>query len=66
MKSTSNYTNTQSTHEQDRKKSFNLPAVRKVAIAKRRARFVLLVAFFISCFSLSVFVGYIGPFLLFK
>ncbi|MBO5141928.1 MAG: hypothetical protein J6C46_02830 [Clostridia bacterium] len=44
----------------------NLPQVRKVALAKRRVAFVMLVALFISCFSLSVFVGYFGPFLLFK
>jgi len=46
--------------------SMNLPVVRKVAVAQRRARFILLVALFISCFSLSVFIGFIGPFLLFK
>lgn len=44
----------------------NLPAVRKVALAKRRVKFVMLVALFVSCFSLSVFIGYFGPFLLFK
>ena len=48
------------------KASMNLPMVRKVAIAKRHARLVLLVALFVSCFSLSVFIGFIGPFLLFK
>lgn len=47
-------------------KKNNLPQVRKVAIAKRRAKFVMLVALFISCFSLSVFIGFVGPFLLFK
>lgn len=46
--------------------STNLPMVRKVALAKRHARIVLLVALFVSCFSLSVFIGFIGPFLLFK
>lgn len=46
--------------------SNNLPAVRKVAIAKQRTQIILLVALFVSCFSLSVFIGYIGPFLLFR
>lgn len=46
--------------------SSNLPAVRKVAIAKQRTQIILLVALFVSCFSLSVFIGFIGPFLLFK
>lgn len=46
--------------------SSNLPEVRKVALSKRRARIVLLTALFVSCFSLSVFIGFIGPFLLFK
>lgn len=50
----------------EKKTYSNLPQVRKVAIAKRRAKFVMLVALFVSCFSLSVFVGFIGPFLLFK
>ena len=44
----------------------NLPQVRKVALARRRVGFIMLVALFVSCFSLSVFVGYFGPFLLFK
>lgn len=44
----------------------NLPQVRKVALAKRRTKTVMLIAFFISCFSLSVFIGFYGPFLLFK
>ena len=44
----------------------NLPEVRKVALAKRRTKAVLLVALFVSCFSLSVFIGFMGPFLLFK
>lgn len=50
----------------EKKNYSNLPQVRKVAIAKRRAKFVMLVALFVSCFSLSVFIGFIGPFLLFK
>jgi len=44
----------------------NLPQVRKVAIAKRRTKTIILVALFISCFSLSIFIGYLGPFMLFK
>ena len=44
----------------------NLPQVRKVALAKRNVKFVMHVALFVSCFSLSDFVGYFGPFLLFK
>ena len=44
----------------------NLPQIRKVALARRRVGFIMLVALFVSCFSLSVFVGYFGPFLLFK
>lgn len=44
----------------------NLPQVRKVAIAKRRVKYVMLVALFVSCFSVSVYIGFIGPFLLFK
>ena len=47
-------------------KNVNLPQTRKVALAKRRTKFVLLVALFVSCFSLSVFVGFAGPFLLFR
>ncbi len=50
----------------EKKTCSNLPQVRKVAIAKRRTKFVMLIALFISCFSLSVFIGFIGPFLLFK
>ena len=46
--------------------SNNLPALRKVAIAKQRTQIILLVALFVSCFSLSVFIGFIGPFLLFR
>ena len=46
--------------------SINLPEVRKVALAKRRVRFVFWFAVFISCFSLSVFVGYCAPFMLFQ
>lgn len=46
--------------------SSNLPALRKVAIAKQRTQIILLVALFVSCFSLSVFIGFLGPFLLFK
>lgn len=54
--------------KQENSTSFNrnLPQVRKVALAKRNVKFVMLVALFVSCFSLSVFVGYFGPFLLFK
>ena len=44
----------------------NLPQVRKVAIAKRRTKFVMLVALFVSCFSISVYIGFFGTFLLFK
>lgn len=50
----------------EKKTGSNLPQIRKVAIAKRRTKFVMLIALFISCFSLSVFIGFIGPFLLFK
>ena len=50
----------------EKKVHTNLPQLRKVAIARRRTRFVMLVALFISCFSLSVFIGFIGPFMLFK
>ena len=46
--------------------SNNLPEIRKVALAKKRTHIILLVALFLSCFSLSVFIGFIGPFLLFK
>ena len=68
MNSTNNSVNSKvdSANTQDKKTSINLPAVRKMAIAKKRVNFVLLVGFFISCFSLSVFIGFIGPFLLFK
>ena len=54
--------------KQEKSTSFNrnLPQIRKVALAKRNVKFVMLVALFVSCFSLSVFVGYFGPFLLFK
>ncbi len=54
--------------KQEKNNSFNrnLPQVRKVALAKRNVKFVMLVALFVSCFSISVFVGYFGPFLLFK
>lgn len=44
----------------------NLPQVRKVALAKRRAKGVLIGAFIVSWFSLSVFIGFIFPFLLFQ
>ena len=50
----------------EKKTYSNLPQVRKVAIAKRRTKYVMLVALFVSCFSLSVYIGFIGPFLLFK
>ena len=56
----------ETTNNVEKKTYSNLPQVRKVAIAKRRAKFVMLVALFVSCFSLSVFIGFIGPFLLFK
>lgn len=46
--------------------SNNLPEIRKVALAKKRTHIILLVALFLSCFSLSVFIGFVGPFLLFK
>lgn len=50
----------------NKKVSSNLPEVRKVAIAKRNAKRIMIVALFVSCFSLSVFIGYFGTFLLFK
>ncbi len=46
--------------------SFDLPAIRKVALAKRSLKFVFLVSLFISCFSISIFIGYFGTFWLFK
>ena len=55
-----------STNSEERKTYTNLPQIRKVAIAKRRTKYVMLVALFVSCFSLSVYIGFIGPFLLFK
>ena len=55
-----------STNSEERKTYINLPQVRKVAIAKRRTKHIMLVALFVSCFSLSVYIGFIGPFLLFK
>lgn len=55
-------------HEvKEKKKTItNLPQVRKVALAKRRAKGVLIGAFIVSWFSLSVFIGFIFPFLLFQ
>ena len=50
----------------EKKTSSNLPQLRKVAIAKRRTKFILLITLFVSCFSLSVFIGFYAPFLLFK
>ncbi len=50
----------------DKKSITNLPQLRKVALARRRTKFVMIIALFISCFSLSVFIGFVGPFLLFK
>lgn len=48
------------------RKNPNLPVVRKVAVAQKRAKIVMLVALFVSCFSLSVFIGFYGPFMLFE
>ena len=54
-------------HEVKEKKTItNLPQIRKVALAKRRAKGVLIGAFIVSWFSLSVFIGFIFPFLLFQ
>ena len=44
----------------------NLPQVRKVALATRSIKRIMIVALFVSCFSISVFIGFYGPFLLFK
>ena len=55
-------------HEANKEKKTvtNLPQVRRVALAKRRAKGVIIGAFIVSWFSLSVFIGFVFPFLLFK